>query len=328
MEYKDYYKIMGVERNATPDDIKKAHRRLARKYHPDVSKEKNAEARFKEIAEAWEVLRDPEKRAAYDQLGAGYQAGQDFRPPPGWNQQRASGSRTGARRGRSAEAFDHSDFFDAIFRGMGGGHEGFGGFDFDDLRGRGSGGGSFDMPGQDQHATIQIDIGDSYSGATRKLQLRTPAENGAGVSTQERTIEFTIPKGIRAGQHIRLAGQGAPGMGRGSAGDLYLDVEFLPHPLYRAEGRDVYMDLPIAPWEAALGAEIEAPTPTGDVELKIPPGSASGRKLRLKGRGLPGKTPGDFYFVLQVVLPPADTPAAKKAYAGMAAAFKSFRPRT
>ena len=320
MEFKDYYKVMGVERNATPDEIKKAHRKLARKYHPDVSKEKNAEARFKEIAEAYEVLRDPEKRAAYDQLGADYQAGQDFRPPPGWNPGRASGGATGGHFG-GAEGFDHSDFFDAIFRGMGGEPPGRGGF------GGMRGGHGFDMHGQDQHAKIQIDIGDSYSGATRKLQLRMPVEDETGVTMQDRTIEFVIPKGIRAGQHIRLAGQGAPGIGKGSAGDLYLDVEFLPHALYRAEGHDVYMTLPVAPWEAALGAEVEAPTPTGEVELKIPPGSASGRKLRLKGRGLPGKTPGDFYFVLQVVLPAADTDAAKKAYENMAATFKAFRPR-
>lgn len=322
MEYKDYYKVMGVERSATPEEIKKAHRKLARKYHPDVSKEKNAEARFKEIAEAYEVLRDPEKRTAYDQLGANYQAGQDFRPPPGWNPGQASGGATGAPHFGGAEGFDHSDFFDAIFRGMGGGPQGRGGFD--DMRG----GRSFDMHGQDQHAKIQIDIGDSYSGATRKLQLRMPMESEAGVTMQDRSIEFVIPKGIRAGQHIRLAGQGSPGMGQGSPGDLYLDVEFLPHALYRAEGHDVYMNLPVAPWEAALGAEVEVPTPTGEVELKIPAGSAGGRKLRLKGRGLPGKTPGDFYFVLQVVLPAADTDAAKKAYEDMAAAFKAFRPRT
>jgi curved DNA-binding protein len=321
MEFKDYYKVMGVERSATPDEIKKAHRKLARKYHPDVSKEKNAEARFKEIAEAYEVLRDPEKRAAYDQLGANYQAGQDFRPPPGWNPGRAPGGGAGGPHFGGAEDFDYSDFFDAIFRGMGGGPQGRGGFD--DL----GGGRGFDMHGQDQHAKIQIDIGDSYSGATRKLQLRMPVETETGVSMQDRTIEFAIPKGIRAGQHIRLAGQGAPGMGQGSPGDLYLDVEFLPHALYRAEGHDVYMTLPVSPWEAALGAEVEAPTPTGEVELKIPAGSAGGRKLRLKGRGLPGKKPGDFYFVLQVVLPAADTDAAKKAYESMAAAFKAFRPR-
>jgi curved DNA-binding protein len=322
MEYKDYYKVMGVERSATPEEIKKAHRKLARKYHPDVSKEKDAEARFKEIAEAYEVLKDPEKRTAYDRLGANWQAGQDFQPPPGWERQGAQSG--GGFQGQGFEdipGFDQNDFFDSLFRGRGG---------------RGAGGpqggqrtrGSFDMHGQDQHAKIQISIDDSYNGAARTLQLRIPQETpDSRVQMQERSIEFSIPKGIRAGQHIRLAGQGGPGMGNGSAGDLYLDVEFLPHTRYRAEGFDVYMDLPVSPWEAALGAEVEAPTPTGDVEIKIPAGSASGRKLRLKGRGLPGKTPGDFYFVLKLSLPAADTEAQRKAYEDMAGAFKAFDPR-
>ena len=309
MEFKDYYKVMGVERSATPDEIKKAHRKLARKYHPDVSKEKNAEARFKELAEAYEVLRDPEKRAAYDRLGANWQAGQEFRPPPGWQ---AGEQAAGHAFFDDAEGFGHSDFFDAIFRSMGAEMGG----------GRGRARGGFDMGGEDQHAKIQINIEDSYQGATRTLQLSVPGQRG-----QARSIEFTIPKGIRAGQHIRLAGQGAPGAGKGGAGDLYLDVEFLPHKLYRADGRDVYMNLPVAPWEAALGAQVEAPTPTGRVELTIPAGSAQGNKLRLKGRGLPGKPAGDFYFVLQLALPPAGSKAAKKAYEDMAEAFKSFDPR-
>jgi len=306
MEYKDYYKIMGVARDATPDELKKAHRKLARKYHPDVSKEKNAEARFKEIAEAYEVLRDPEKRAAYDRLGANWQAGQEFRPPPGWQaREQAEG------RGFFGEAggFDHSDFFDAIFRGMGA-----------DLGGGGFGG--FDTGGEDQHAKIQITLEDAYQGATRTLQLSVPGKRG-----QARSIEFTIPKGIRAGQQIRLAGQGVPGTGKSGAGDLYLEVEFLPHKLYRAEGRDVSMTLPVAPWEAALGAQVEAPTPTGWVEVTIPAGSSPGSKLRLKGRGLPGKPAGDFYFVLQLAQPPAGSKAAKKAYEDMAEAFKTFDPR-
>ena len=183
------------------------------------------------------------------------------------------------------------------------------------------------MHGQDQHAKIQIEIEDSYSGATRTLQLRMPGAEAGGAPTRDKTIEFVIPKGIRAGQHIRLAGQGSPGIGQGSPGDLYLDVEFLPHRLYRVQGHDVYMDLPVAPWELALGAQAEAPTPTGEVELTIPPGSAAGRKLRLKGRGLPGKTPGDFYFVLQLTQPPADTEPAKAAYSAMAEAFTGFKPR-
>jgi curved DNA-binding protein len=313
MEFKDYYTTMGLTRDAAPEDIKRAYRKLARKYHPDVSKEKNAEAQFKETSEAYEVLSDPEKRAAYDQLGANYRAGQEFRPPPEWNA-RQQGSHAGFDAGEDA---DHSDFFESLFKGM---------------RGAGSGRGgrtaSFDMHGQDQHARIQIDIEDSYRGASRTLQLRVPELDASGrTQLKERTIEFAIPKGIRAGQHIRLAGQGAPGIGQGSPGDLYLDVEFLPNRLYRAEGADVYMDLPVAPWEAAIGAEVEAPTPTGRVEVKIPAGSASGRKLRLKGRGLPGKTPGDFYFVLQLVLPAGDSEAARQVYADMAAAFKAFKPR-
>ncbi|MDW5442994.1 DnaJ C-terminal domain-containing protein [Polaromonas sp. SM01] len=320
MEFKDYYETVGVTRDATPEDIKRAYRKLARKYHPDVSKEKNAEARFKEVAEAYEVLSDPDKRAAYDQLGANHQAGQDFRPPPEWAGSQSSSSRSssgGFREGQfGGQGADHSEFFESLFRGMGGGRHGGPSQDM------------FDMHGQDQHAKIQISIEDSYNGATRTLQLRTPQESSDGrVQMQDRSIEFVIPKGIRAGQHIRLAAQGAPGMGQGSPGDLYLDVAFLPHQLYRAEGHDVYMDLPVAPWEAALGAEVEAPTPTGRVEVKIPAGSATGRKLRLKGRGLPGKTPGDFYYVLQITLPPADTDAAKSAYQGMAAAFKTFNPR-
>ena len=327
MEFKDYYTVMGVEKSATPEEIKRAHRKLARKYHPDVSKEKNAEARFKELAEAYDVLKDPEKRATYDQLGANYKAGQDFRPPPEWagRQPRGgAGFEHGFNDGDSGDA-DHSEFFESLFRGMG----------------RGPGAGrqrtheAFDMHGQDQHARIEITIEDSYQGATRTLQLRVPA-SGADAQPQapqwqDRTIEFVIPKGIRAGQHIRLSGQGTPGVGRGSPGDLYLDVEVLAHPLYRTgehtANRDVFMDLPVAPWEAALGADVIAPTPTGQVEVKIPAGSVAGRKLRLKGRGLPGKVAGDFYFVLQIALPAADDDAAKKAYAEFTAAFKAFRPR-
>jgi len=318
MEFKDYYAVMSVEKSATPEDIKRAHRKLARKYHPDVSKEKDAEARFKELAEAYDVLKDPEKRAAYDRLGANYKAGQKFHPPPDW---------AGAQpeRGDDAQSFqnvdgqDHSAFFDSLFRGMG--------------REQGTGQQrsheAFDMHGQDQHAKIQIDIEDSYKGLTRTLQLRVQTEGSDGrPRLDDRTIEFVIPKGIRAGQHIRLAAQGGPGIGRGSPGDLYLDVEMLPHPLYRTDVYDVLMDLPITPWEAALGAEVVAPTPTGQIEIKIPAGSVNGRKLRVKGRGLPGKTPGDFYFVLKITQPIASSDADKKAYADLQAAFMTFNPRT
>ncbi len=241
MEFKDYYLVMGLERNATPEEIKRAHRKLARKYHPDVSKEKDAEARFKELREAYDVLKDPEKRASYDRLGANYKAGQEFSPPPGWaNRQPQNGDFS--ENFQDSDGQDHSAFFDALFRSM--------------ARERGSGQQrsheAFDMHGQDQHAKIQIEIEDSYKGATRTLQLRVQkADASDQPQLQERTIEFVIPKGIRAGQHIRLAAQGGPGMGQGSPGDLYLDVEMLPHPLYRTDGYDVTMDLPVAPWRSS-----------------------------------------------------------------------------
>ncbi|MEO7160784.1 MAG: DnaJ C-terminal domain-containing protein [Polaromonas sp.] len=322
MEFKDYYTVMGLARDATADDIKRAYRKLSRKYHPDVSKEKNAETRFKELGEAYEVLKDPEKRAAYDQLGPNWKEGQDFRPPPGWNAGAEHAGRGAQWDFSSADAGDHSDFFETLFR-----H----GFASGGSRGGGRGGGQragFSAKGEDHHAKIQIDLEDSYSGASRTLSLRVPEIDAQGhVAYRDHQITFSVPKGIRAGQHIRLAGQGAPGMGQGGAGDLYLDVEFRPHPLYRVDKHDVYLDLPIAPWEAALGAEIEAPTPIGRVEVKVPAGSATGRKLRLKGRGLPGVTPGDFYFVLQIVVPAAESDSAKSFYEGMAKQFKSFTPR-
>ena len=322
MEFKDYYKIMGVAREASADDIKRAYRKLSRKYHPDVSKEKNAEAQFKDLGEAYEVLKDPEKRAAYDQLGANWKAGQDFRPPPEWNAGAEHPGRGGQQWQFEGDAGEHSDFFETLFR------QGFAA-----RQGGGGGGGrgqraSYSAHGEDRHAKIQIDLEDSYNGTTRTLSLRVPEMSDQGhVIPREHQITFTVPKGIRAGQHIRLAGQGSPGIGEGSPGDLYLDVEFHPHALYRVDKHDVYMDLPISPWEAALGAEVEAPTPTGQVEVKIPAGSAAGRKLRLKGRGLPGATPGDFYFVLQIVQPAADTDSAKSFYQGMAKEFNSFSPR-
>ena len=313
MEYKDYYKIMGLERSATADEIRKVYRKLARKFHPDVSKEPQAEARFKEMQEAYEVLKDPEKRAAYDHLGANWQAGQDFRPPPDWN-----AGFEGAGRGSSdREDADYSDFFESLFkRGFGAGP------------GRGAGAESFHAHGEDRHAKIQIDLEEAYHGGARSVSLRVPEVDAQGhVTAREHKIDFVIPKGVRAGQHIRLAGQGGPGMGKGSAGDLYLEIEFRAHAHYRVDQRDVYLELPVAPWEAALGAQVEVPTPGGTLELTIPPGSAAGRKLRLKGRGIPGKTPGDFYFVLQIVVPPADTDQARALYADMARQFDTFRPR-
>lgn len=308
MQYKDYYQIMGLRRDASQDEIKRAYRSLARKYHPDVSKEANAEERFKELGEAYEVLRDPEKRAAYDRLGNNWRAGQEFRPPPDWDQGFEFPGGGGFARGGG----DFSDFFESLF-----GHAFSGG----------QGGAQFHARGEDTHAKVVIDLEDAYHGATRSITLRHAELGGDGrPQVKERTLNVRIPKGVRQGQHIRLAGQGGAGAGGGRAGDLFLEVVFRPHPLYRVDGRDVYLDLPLAPWEAALGAEVRAPTPTGPVALKVPAGSVAGRKLRLAGRGIPGKTAGDFYAVLQIALPPADTEAAKAFYQRMAREM-SFDPR-
>ena len=311
MEFRDYYKIMGVTRDATQDEIKRSYRKLARKYHPDVSKEAGAEERFKELGEAYEVLKDPEKRAAYDQLGANWQQGQEFRPPPDWDAgfEFSGGGYTGG--GPDI----HSDFFEELF-GRHYAHAGGG------AQRRG-----FRMRGEDHHAKVMVGVEDSFNGSTRSISLRVPEVTEDGhVVTRERTLNVRIPKGIRPGQQIRLAGQGGPGMGGGESGDLYLEVEFSEHPYFRVEGADVYVDLPVAPWEAALGGSVKAPTPTGAVDLKIPVNSNQGRTLRLKGRGLPGKAPGDLYMVLQISLPPADTDAAKAIYEQMQEQL-GFNPR-
>ncbi len=314
MEFKDYYQIMGVERDASQDEIKRAYRKLARKYHPDVSKESDAEVRFKEVGEAYEVLKDPEKRAAYDQLGANWKAGQDFRPPPDWNQgfEFHGGGFTSA----SANAAQFSDFFESLF-----GRGGIGG-DYTRQAQR-----EFHARGEDTYAKVLIDLEDAYRGATRTLTLKQ-TELGADNRPQlkERTLNVHIPKGVRQGQHIRLAKQGGVGVGKGGAGDLYLEVEFRPHRFYHVEGKDVFIDLPLAPWEAALGATVKVPTPSGSVDLKIPANSSGGRKLRLKDRGIPTRESGDLYVVLQIVLPPANSEAAKAAYSAFEKALK-FNPR-
>ncbi len=309
MEFKDYYQIMGVQRDATQDEIKRAYRKLARKYHPDVSKEADAESHFKEVGEAYEVLKDPEKRAAYDQLGANWKAGQEFRPPPEWNQ----GFEFHGGGFTDVDAAQFSDFFESLFgRGF--------------ARG-GRGRAEFHARGEDAYAKVLVDLDDAYHGASRSLTLKTTELGPDGrPRVKERTLNVRIPKGVHQGQHIRLAGQGDPGIGQGKPGDLYLEIEFRPHPFYHAEGRDVFVDLPVAPWEMALGATVKAPTPNGVVDLKVPPGSAAGRKLRLKGRGIPGNPAGDLYVVLKVVLPPADSETAKQAYQEMKRTL-NFNPR-
>ena len=314
MQFKDYYAILGVARDAAPEVIKRAYRKLARKYHPDVSKLPDTEERFKEIGEAHEVLMDAEKRAAYDAVpaagGAGRQ-GAEFQPPPDWN----SGFEFSGR--DSGTGFgDHSAFFEALFGRQ--------------AAGRGPRGGAHRAGaerGQDHHAKVQIDLEDTYQGARRSITLRFPVMDEQGrQSMAERQIDVTVPKGVREGQHLRLAGQGEPGAGGAPAGDLFLEIALHPHPLYRVDGRDVRFDLPVAPWEAALGAEVDAPTPLGAVRLTVPPGSMQGRSLRLKGRGIPGEPPGDLYAQLHIVLPPADTEIAQRLYREMADQMR-FDPR-
>jgi curved DNA-binding protein len=307
VQFKDYYKVMGIARDATEAQVKQAYRRLARKYHPDVSKLKDAEARFKELGEAYEVLKDPEKRAAYDRLGDGPQPGEDFRAPPGWDsgfEFRGAGQGPGA--GPGGQTGGYSDFFESLF---------------------GRAGGFAPAQGEDHHAKILLDLEAALHGGARMLTLRLPEIDAGGhLLTRERTLNVQIPKGILAGQTIWLSGQGARGPGSARAGDLFIEVEFLPHPLYRVDGRDLLLTLPVAPWEAALGATVQAPTPAGPVELKIPVQSHGGSKLRLKGRGIPASPPGDLYVELQIALPPATDAKSREAYAAFAAAVP-FNPR-
>jgi curved DNA-binding protein len=310
VEYKDYYKTLGVERSASADEIRAAYRKLARKYHPDVSKEKDAEAHFKEVGEAYEVLKDADKREAYDQLGSNWKQGQDFRPPPGWNPGGSGGFEFRSGGGQA----DFSDFFSSIFGNMGGG---FGGGGFNQTGFGQNAGARQQTRGQDQQTKIQIDLEDSLRGAKRNISLRS--------ASGDRTLTVNIPKGIKSGQKIRLNGQGQSGLG--GAGDLLLEVEFNSHHLYKVEGSDLTMNLPVAPWEAALGATINVPLPDGgQVEVKIPANSRSGRKMRLKEKGLPSKPAGDLYLTLEIVLPAADTPRAKELYEQLANEL-AFNPR-
>jgi len=301
MNFKDYYQVMGVARDASQEDIKRAYRKLARKYHPDVSKEADAEERFKELQEAHEVLKDPEKRAAYDQLGSQWRAGQEFRPPPDWGQDFEFSTGPSA-----SEDARFSDFFASLF-----------GQDspFGRARPRASG---FKSPGRDHYARVQIDLEDAFRGGAHTIELMAPELTPEGrVVSRPRTLRVTIPKGVTEGQQIRLAGQGSPGLGGGPPGDLYLEIGFKPHSGYTVEGRDVTLVLPVAPWEAALGTRIEVPTLGGPVDVRIPQGARAGQRLRLKGRGLPGPAPGDQLIELKIVLPPADSPRARELYEQM-----------
>jgi curved DNA-binding protein len=323
MEFQDYYKTLGVERSATAEQVKTAYRRLARKFHPDVSKETNAEARFKQVQEAYEVLKDPEKRAAYDQLGSEWKSGQQFRPPPDWGSgfefSGGAGRAGRARRGRAAPGpeaefadGDFSDFFSSLF----GGGSPFAG-----------GGGAGTARARDHHARVDVTLEEAFHGTTRTLELRRPEVTADGhVELSTHTVRVNIPAGVTEGQLVRLAGQGESAAGNRPAGDLYLEVHVSPSTLYQLDGRNVTLTFPVAPWEAALGSQVAVPTLGGAVQMTIPAGSQSGQKLRLRGRGLPGQPPGDQYVQLKVVLPPADSAEARALYEQMRAKL-AFDPR-
>lgn len=283
MKYKDYYQILGVGRDADIDAIKKAYRKLAHKYHPDVSKDPAGEEKFKEIADAYQALKDPEKRAAYDQLGR-HRPGQDFQPPPDW----------GKQFGDAASSFDDIDLSE-LFAAHAGGR-----------RRAGRQGGTFQTPGQDYEVTAHITLDDACRGTTVDLNLTVPEYDDSGrMHRVERSFKARIPKGATDGQRLRLRGKGGKGFNGGPDGDLYLNIALHPHTLFRVSGHDLYLDLPLTPWEAALGAVLEVPTLRGPVHLKVPPGTHAGQKLRLAKRGLPKprEGEGDLFAIVQIVVP-------------------------
>jgi curved DNA-binding protein len=323
MEYKDYYKILGVERDADKSSIKKAYRKLARKYHPDVSKESDAEAQFKDVSEAYNVLKDETKRASYDELGNNWQSGQDFRTPPGWEQSHAGFGQTGGTHHYSsasgAAGPDASDFFESLF---GNAYAGMGG---QERRYQAPG----QTAGQDQHASIQIDLADAFHGANRQLALSEPVLTESGqVINKQRSLNVKIPRGITQGQTMRLKGQGVSAPGGGARGDLFLEVNFKPHPAFKVDGKDISLDLPVSPWEAALGAKLAVPLPDGkSVNLTLAAGSGSGKQLRLKGKGIPAKIPGNLLVTIMIVVPEEISDNERAAYEALKSA-SSFDART
>lgn len=314
MEYKDYYQILGVEKSASPEEVKKAYRRAARKYHPDVSKEANAEEKFKEAKEAYEVLSDPEKRKAYDTLGDNWQNGQSFNPPPDWENQ----SQYYSQGFDQTDMGQFSDFFENLFGGRGrhqrhtsGSHRAYQ---------------EYSARGQDIHSKILISLEEAFHGVEKHIQLAIPEVTGQGIINKTKVLKIKIPKGILAGQQIRLASQGQPGIAGGEAGDLFLETEFQEHPLFSVKGKDLFLTLPLTPWEAVLGAIVKVPTLSGKIELKIPVNSSAGQKLRLKGKGLPSKEPGDLFVQLTIEVPAVHNDADKELFKKMAEQMH-FNPR-
>lgn len=307
MKYKDYYQALGVDRNASTDDIKKAYRKLAHKYHPDISKDPQAEQKFKEVAEAYATLKDSDKRQEYDNLGR-RPSGADFAPPPEWQRYYGAG----------ASAFDDVDLSDILgaFRsgGRGSGH--------------GHGRSASAFPGQDFEVSVAVPVEVIYSGGETEVSVELPEYDARGLPHRvPRTFRVKIPKGATEGQRLRLAGKGGPGRHGGKAGDLYIIVGIAQHPWYRVSGRDLYLDLPLAPWEAVLGAKVEIPTPGGKIELNIKPGTSAGQRLRIPGRGLPSSTHnGDFFAVVRIEVPKQAGKREQELYEALAAA-SSFDPR-
>ncbi len=323
MDFKDYYAVLGVSESASPEEIKKSYRKLARKYHPDVSTEDDASEKFKDLGEAYEVLKDPEKRAEYDQLRKyGARPDGSFQPPPGW--QSASGFGGGGY--TEADARQFSDFFEEIF----GGRRGAGGFSGSEF-GAGAGGfrQSVRMRGEDVHARLPLFLEEVFNGCEKQVSFTVhEADEHGRIVARQKNLKVKIPAGMREGQHLRLKGQGSPGIGGGEPGDLLIEVELAPHPLFSVEGRDIVVTIPVTPWEAALGATITVPTVGSKVNVKVPKGSSSGRKLRLKGKGLPGKHPGDQMVIIQIVMPEQHSAEALKLYEQLAEAEKGFDPRS
>jgi curved DNA-binding protein len=310
MKYKDYYEILGVQRDASDEDIKKAYRKLARKYHPDVSKDPEGEEKFKDVSEAYKTLKDPEARAAYDNLGK-HRPGEDFQPPPNWGQGFGGGE-------FSFEDIDLSDLFAGFGAGPGGGR-----------RAGGAHGGAIPIPGQDYEVTAPISIEDAAHGTELELNLSVPDYDGHGrLRRVPRVFKARIPKGVTDGEKLRLRGKGGKGLNGGADGSLFLNIQFKPHALFRASGHDLYLDLPLAPWEAALGASVEVPTLTNPVRMKVPAGTNSGQRLRLGGRGLPkrGSGHGDLFAIVRIAVPTTLTDREKTLMEELAAASK-FDPR-
>jgi curved DNA-binding protein len=327
VKYRDYYEILGIKRGAAQGEVQRAYRKLARKYHPDVNKAADAEEKFKELSEAYEVLKDPEKRKMYDQLGPNWKSGQDFRPPPGWDARFDFGSGAG---GRQTEFHwggpgEFSDFFEALFGGSGG---------FRQARGGGAPGGFgseavWRQAGADQEAAIRISLEEAFSGGSKPIVLQSQVINPNGqLEVKERRYDVKIPPGVLPGQKIRLTGQGQEGTGGGPRGDLYLKVEIEPHPVFKLNGRDLNMDLPVSPWEAVLGAEVRVSTISGSVDLKIPPGTQNGRKMRLRGRGMPNPkgAPGDLYVTVVVKVPTHPSPKESELFEELKRS-SGFNPR-